>query len=158
MKKCVISLMVITVVMVLAAIPVFSQGNTGATKEEKAPAATTPAPQAAPAQVVATAPAPAETPKAADLSIYGEIQAVNVATNSMSIQYYDYDNDEEKTLEIATDGNTKLENVKSVGDIKKGDWADVTYTNAGGKNTAKMLSVEKEEPATGETAPATAEE
>lgn len=153
-KKYIISSMVIASVMALAAVPVFSQ-DTGAAKDEKAPAVATPAVQTS---AQAAAPAPAEASKMADLSIYGEIQGVNASANSVSVQYYDYDNDEEKTVEIASDTNTKFENVKSVADIKKGDWADVTYAAAGGKNTAKMISVEKEEPAAEETAPATAEE
>ena len=155
MKKFFAFVVIASVVMTLSVIPAFSQDQQTPAKEEKAPVQAAPAVAApAPAQ-----PAPVqEAAKTSDLSIYGEIQAVNVAANSMSIQYYDYDNDEEKALEITADTNTKLENVKSIGDIKKGDWADVTYTAAGAKNTAKMISVEKEEPAAEETAPATAEE
>ena len=59
-----------------------------------------------------------------------------------------------RILEVATDKDSKLENVKAIGEIKKGDWADITYSVAGGKNVAKMVSVEKEEPAAEENAPA----
>jgi len=83
--------------------------------------------------------------KTNELSIYGEVQAVNVQTASLSVQYYDYDNDEEKTLEVSLDKDSRLENVKAIGEVKKGDWVDVTYTVAGGKNTAKMISVEVED-------------
>ena len=64
----------------------------------------------------------------------------------MSIQYYDYDSDTEKTTEVATGPDTKIENVKAIGDIKKGDWADVTYAVSGAKNVARLVSVEREEP------------
>jgi len=50
-----------------------------------------------------------------------------------------------------------LENAKAIGDIKKGDWVDITYTTSAGKNLAKAVSVEKEEPAQEETAPTTEE-
>jgi hypothetical protein len=42
-------------------------------------------------------------------------------------------------------GDSKLENVSSLGDVKKGDWVDVTYVVKDGKNEAKIVTVEKEE-------------
>jgi Cu/Ag efflux protein CusF len=86
-----------------------------------------------------------ESPQTNELSIYGEVQAVNAASKSMTVQYYDYDSDEEKNIEIAVGEDAKLENAKGINDIKKGDWVDVTYEAAGGKNVAKTVSVEKEE-------------
>jgi hypothetical protein len=71
----------------------------------------------------------------------------------MTVQYYDYDNDEERSTEIVIDGSTKLDNAKAIGDIKKGDWVDVTYAASVGRNVAKVVSVEKEEPAQDENAP-----
>ena len=114
------------------------------------------APQAAvPAPVVM--PAKEETPKMTELSIYGEVQSVNAQANSMTVQYYDYDNDEEKSTEITLDSASKLENAKAIGDVKKGDWVDVAYTAGAGKNIAKTVSVEKEEPVQEENAPAAEE-
>ena len=138
--------------------PAFSQGNDNSAKEASAPATVPPAA----AQATATTPA-AQTPapeavKTAETSIYGEVQAISTTAGSITVQYYDYDNDEEKTLEIVVNKDAKLENVKSVDEIKKGDWVDVNYTVVGGKNVAKMVSVEKEEPAAEETAPAAGEE
>ena len=75
----------------------------------------------------------------------------------MMVQYYDYDNDEERSIEVTLDSASKLDNAKAITDIKKGDWVDVTYNASAGKNVAKMVSVEKEEPAQDENAP-TAEE
>jgi len=99
------------------------------------------------ASAPAQAPAPA-SPAAKEIAIYGEVQAVNVAGNTLSVQYYDYDSDSEKTAEIGVGKDTKMENAKVLGDIKKGDWVDVTYTAVDGKNVAKVVSVEKEEPTT----------
>ncbi len=122
--------LMILLISILSITPAFSQGGTP--------------PSAAAAKE-------ADQPK--ELSIYGEVQSVNAASNSIAVQYYDYDNDEEKTLEISLDKDSKLENVKAIDGIKKGDWADITYTATGGRNIAKMISVETEEPAAGDNAP-----
>lgn len=115
----------------LIAIPAFSQdaGNT------------------APAEAPAPAPAPITdfTPTVKEIAIYGEVQAVDASANNLSVQYYDYDSDSEKTAEIAINTDTKLENVLAIGDIKKGDWVDVTYIAKDGGNAAKVVTVEKEE-------------
>ena len=96
-----------------------------------------------------TAPAAAVTP-AQEISIYGEVKAVNPAVSSVTVQYYDYDSDEEKTIEIASDSNTKMENAATINDVKQGNWADVIYTVVNGKNIAKSIIVEKEEEAPAE--------
>ena len=100
--------------------------------------------------VVATPAQPAATAK--EIAIYGEVQNVNAPAATIAVQYYDYDSDTEKTTEVVAGNNAKLENAKTVADIKKGDWVDVTYTVVDGKNIANLISVEKEEPA--ETSPA----
>jgi hypothetical protein len=92
--------------------------------------------------------APPAKPESKEIAVYGEIQAVNAALGTLSVQYYDYDSDSEKTSEVVVGAATKMENAKALGDIKKGDWVDVTYIVSEGKNMAKMVSVEKEEPAT----------
>lgn len=83
-----------------------------------------------------------------ELSVYGEVQSVNTTANSLSVQYYDYDSDQEKTAEITTDKNTRIENVTGIDKIAKGDWVDVVYTVKDAKNIAVSLVVEKEEPET----------
>jgi Cu/Ag efflux protein CusF len=101
-----------------------------------------------PAKVVEATPAqaPKEVPiKPEELSVYGEVQAVNAGTNSLTVQYYDYDSDEEKTMEVIADKDSKVENAANLGAIKQGDWVDVTYSAVGGKNIAKSIIVEKEE-------------
>lgn len=160
MRRYFIYAAVISVIMTLALTCAFAQdeGTQAASKNEQAqPAAAAQQAPAGTAQAPAAAPAKEETPKISELSIYGEVQNVNAQANSMTVQYYDYDNDEEKTTEITLDSNSKLENVKAIGEIKKGDWVDVTYASAAGKNMAKMVSVEKEEPAQEEAAPAVEE-
>lgn len=104
----------------LFAFPAFSQSTTTAAVEETAP-------------------------QAKELAIYGEVQDVNAASGSISVQYYDYDTDEEKTASIFTDKDTKIENAATLNDIKNGDWVDVTYDVSAGKNIAKFIMVEKEE-------------
>lgn len=142
MKKYFVCAAIISTVIALSAIPVFSEDPQVPAKEDQGP---TQIPQAAATQASQDA-VPAEAAvKTSELSIYGEVQAVNVQAVSMSVQYYDYDNDEEKTLEVALDKDSKLENVKAIDEIKKGDWVDVAYTATGGKNIAKMVSVEKED-------------
>ena len=80
-----------------------------------------------------------------DLSIYGEVKSVNIAENSIVVEYYDYDSNAEKTIDIATDNNTKLDGILSINYIKQGNWADIDYAVVNGKNMAKSISVEKEE-------------
>ncbi|MFA5146905.1 MAG: hypothetical protein WC515_06015 [Candidatus Omnitrophota bacterium] len=89
-------------------------------------------------------PAVPDASQSKDLSVYGEIQSVNTFANSVTIQYYDYDTDEEKTSEIMLDKNTRLENAAALGEINKGDWADITYSAGDGKSTARVIAVEKE--------------
>jgi len=88
-----------------------------------------------------------ETPaQPKELSVYGEVQSVNAAANSISVQYYDYDSDQEKTAEIAVNKDTKIENVTGIEKINKGDWVDVVYSVKDSKNVATSIVVEKEEP------------
>lgn len=84
--------------------------------------------------------------KSEELSVYGEIQSSDTrGAGSLTVQYYDYDTDEEKTIVITLDTGTKIENVQSIADIKKGDWADITYSADGAGNIAKSVIVEREE-------------
>jgi hypothetical protein len=89
----------------------------------------------------------AEAPAVKEISIYGEVQGVNAPANSMTVQYYDYDSDEGKTIDITTNKDTKIENASGIDRINKGDWVDVTYAVSEGKNLAKTVIVEKEETA-----------
>jgi len=125
-----LSILAVAVTLSLVAIPAFSQEN----KE--------------------TAPAPTPTPPATEavlqpeeISIYGEVKSIDGAANSVKLQYYDYDNDEEKAADIVLDKDTKMENAAVIQDIKQGDWVDAVYVIKDGKNIAKSVIVEKEEEA-----------
>ena len=155
MKKYFVCIAVISAVMALSAIPAFSQDPQAPAKDDTVLSQGT---QAAAVQTPVGSP-PETAAKTNELSIYGEVQAVNVQAASISVQYYDYDSDEEKTLEVSLDKDSKLENEKAIDGVKKGDWVDVTYTVTDGRNMAKMVSVEAEEPAAENNAPIdTAEE
>jgi hypothetical protein len=119
----------VSILALLIAIPAFSQdAGTAPAQESKAPAPITDA-----------------TPQVKEIAIYGEVQSVDATANTLSVQYYDYDSDSEKTAAILVNPDTKLENASAVGDVKKGDWVDVTYVVKDGKNVAKLVTVEKEE-------------
>ena len=60
--------------------------------------------------------------------------------------------------EIYTNKDTKLEKAPSLNDIKKGDWADITYTVNDTKNIAKSISIEKDEESAGTPAGTSATE
>jgi len=150
MKRYFVCIAVIFVIMALSAIPAFSQDPQAPAKDDMAAAEETPA---AAVQAPVTPPTPEAPVKTNEFSIYGEVQAVNLQAALISVQYYDYDNDEEKTLEVSLDKDSKLENVKALDGVKKGDWVDITYTVIGGKNIAKMVNVEAEEPVAENNAP-----
>ena len=60
----------------------------------------------------------------------------------------DYESDNEKSIEIIADNNTKMEGAPAISDIKQGNWADINYTVVNGKNIAKSIVVEKDDTAT----------
>ena len=98
---------------------------------------------AAPAQVAGV-----EAANPQEISIYGEVKSVNAAASSIVVQYYDYDSDNEKSVEITADNNTKIEGASSINNIKQENWADINYTVVNGKNVAKSIVVEKDDTAT----------
>jgi hypothetical protein len=144
-------------IVVLAAVMIMSCASLVFAQDEKQ--ATPAAAETAAVETAAPAPAPApEAPQAKEIAIYGEIQSVDAAGGKLAVQYYDYDSDSEKTATVVVDKDSKIENAGSLNDIKKGDWADVTYVLKGDNNIAKLVTVEKEEVAATEpAAPAAAE-
>lgn len=80
-----------------------------------------------------------------EMSVYGEVQSTDQGANSVKLQYYDYDSDEEKVMDLVLDKDTKMENAAAVSDIKQGDWIDAVYITKDSKNIAKSIIVEKEE-------------
>lgn len=109
--------------------------------------------------------APAAAPQAAPKaeSIYGEVLAVNETADSMNVQYYDYDTDEEKKVDVTVTADTKFKNSTGLKGIKAGDWVDVSLSAVeGGKRVARVVEVEKAEemeevPAAPQGAPKTEE-
>ena len=137
-------MLVLAVIVLACSIPAFSQ-------EEKAGAV-----PAAPAAPVAPA-AEAQTAAASgDIAIYGEVRSVNASSNSLTVLYYDEESYEEKTVDLVTDKDTKIENAPALSGLKEGDWIDATYKSKDGKNIATLIKLEKEEEeaATPETSPA----
>ena len=89
-----------------------------------------------------------ETPQSNETSINGEVQSVDAVTNSLTVQYYDYESGQQKGIEITVNKDTKIGNVSSLADIKRGDKANVTYMVSDAKNIAKSMWLEKgKEPA-----------
>ena len=135
-KHRLISLLVACLVVTLLTIPAFSQQNpaNSASRDEQVP-------------IIRV-----ETPQSNETSINGVVQAVDSVTNSLAVQYYDYESGQEKGIEITVNKDTKIGNVSSLTDIKRGDKANVTYTVSNAGNIAKSMWVEKgkepvEEPA-----------
>ncbi len=120
---------VIALILTVVISPVFSQ-------EGQQPTANAPA---------ETSPTKEGVSQPEEISIYGEVQSVNPASNAIALQYYDYDTDEEKTIEIISNKDTKIEAIANLNDLKQGDWVDVTYSISDGKNIAKSIKVEKKE-------------
>ena len=120
----------LVIILNLLALPVFSQVDQ--------PAASTENPEATPIVKEES-----EGPK--ELSIYGEAQGVNADSNSVAVQYYDYDSDEEKNIELILDKDAKIDGASGINDIKSGSWVDVSYEVKDGKNIVKAISVETEE-------------
>ena len=137
-KHRLIGLLMICSIVILFTMPSFSQQNpisSGSQNSNPASGSTN----------ERVAPVKAEAPQPEEMSIYGEVQSVDASTNSLKVQYYDYDSDQEKSIEITANKDTKLEKALSLNDIKKGDWADITYTVSDAKNMAASISIEKDE-------------
>ena len=144
-KYGLISLAVICAGLILSTMLAFSQQDpTPSASQDNNTAPTSTSEQTTPVKV--------ESPQPQEISIYGEVQSVDSTINSMTIQYYDYDSDQEKNIEITVNKDTKLEKAPSLNDIKKGDWADITYMVSDAKNTATFISIEKDEESAGTSA------
>ncbi len=88
---------------------------------------------------------PAET-AGNDVSwVWGEVKAVDATASAFTINYMDYQTDEEKDLVLTNDAETKFDNIGSLADIKVGDTVSVDYAVKDGKNIVKNISVEKME-------------
>lgn len=95
--------------------------------------------KAAPAPAAPVTAAP-ETPLTDSEFTYGTV--VSVSAGNMKISEYDFETDtsEEVTYDVAQD--VKMENVKSIGDVREGDEVEIEYLVKGGKRTAVSIYVE----------------
>lgn len=139
----------LTITCAIEAVPLGAEQGAEPASSKEGQAVVTPsavpAPAAPPAKDAASQPT--------SQNIYGEVQAVNAAGGTMTVQYYDYDADEEKAIDLMVASGTKIENAPGLADIKKGDWVDATFAAEGQKNTASSVTVEKEEEVPTETMP-----
>ena len=80
------------------------------------------------------------------LWVWGPVISVDSQKNEIKIKYFDYENDQEKEMTVATDEKTGFENIKSLDEIKVNDALSIDYViSPDGKNTARNISVEKPE-------------
>ncbi|MBI3991314.1 MAG: hypothetical protein HY350_04100 [Candidatus Omnitrophica bacterium] len=78
--------------------------------------------------------------------IWGDVVSIDTAAKTVLVKYLDYETDMEKEINISVDDKTAYENVKSIDEIKLQDTLSVDYiVNAGGKNIAKNISIERPE-------------
>lgn len=136
MKRYLLTILVLG----LFAVQGFAQDNPAPADADEVQAriATPPEQMAAPA-------AAEEAVEPQEISIYGEVKSIDTASGTITVQYYDYDSDEEKSIAIVVDQSVKMENAASISDIKQGNWADVIYTVKNGKNIATSVIIEKDE-------------
>lgn len=78
--------------------------------------------------------------------LWGEVSSIDIQKGELSVQYLDYDTDQDKEVTVEADDKTTYENVSSLIDIKPGDTVSVDYLSfPDEKNVAKKISVEKPE-------------
>ncbi len=106
-----------------------------------------PKPQAAPAVSAPVAePAAPAAPEPDMQWLWGEVKSVDAASKELTVNYLDYESDNEKEVEIYTDDKTNFENIKSLTDIKLKDTVSVDYVlTPDNKYLARLISVEKPE-------------
>lgn len=143
-----LNVLTLAAIITLFTIPAFSQEDKKPQAETVAapPAAVlAPQEQAAPVLPGTDSENTLQTTQPEEMSIYGEVKSLDDAANSIKLQYYDYDNDEEKTADIVLEKDTKMENAQSLHDIRVGDWVDAIYVTKNDKDIARSVIVEKEE-------------
>jgi len=86
-----------------------------------------------------------EAPMAIDAQeAYGEVVSVDVNAGTLIITEYDYEKDEDINNTYAIDKAATYENVKSLAEVKAGDWVALTLKpGAGSMNIAISVYVER---------------
>lgn len=78
--------------------------------------------------------------------LWGEVVSVDIQNKELTVNYLDYETDQEREIKIVVDNNTTYENAKELLDIKPKDPISIDYmTNSEGKNIARNISIEKPE-------------
>ena len=79
---------------------------------------------------------------------WGEVTAVDPASGTLAVKYFDYDAGQDKELNVTVDEKTSYENISKIDDLKPGQNVSVDYSVlAEGKNIARNISLEKVEDA-----------
>jgi len=86
------------------------------------------------------------------LWVWGEVTAVDSASNKLSVKYLDYENDVEREISISLDDKTTFDNnAGSIAQLKPKDTVSIDYmVDPSGANIAKNISIEKIEAMPGE--------
>ena len=91
------------------------------------------------AQEAPVAPAVADAQEA-----YGEVVSVDVNAGTLAITEYDYEKDEDVNNTYTIDKAATYENVKSLAEVKAGDWVALTLKpGEGSANIATSVYVER---------------
>lgn len=75
---------------------------------------------------------------------YGEVVSIDAAAGTITITEYDYEKDEDVNKAYKIDNAAAYENVKSLSEVKVGDWVALTLkTQKDGTNLATSVYVER---------------
>ena len=92
----------------------------------------------------APAPVPEVAPAVEGQEAYGEVVSIDVKAGTIAITEYDYEKDQDINKTYTIDKAATYENVKSLGEIKVGDWVALTLKpEKEGANIAASVYVER---------------
>ena len=77
--------------------------------------------------------------------VWGEVTNVDVPAKTLTLEYLDYETDQERAVILAVDDSTVYDNVKSLDEIRVKDNLSIDYFSKNGKSVAKSISLEKSE-------------
>ena len=86
------------------------------------------------------------------MAVYGQVKTIDKAAGTITIFYYDFDNDVEAEAVFALDPDIKLENIEDIDALNVDDWVTVEYTQSEAGKVAKTISVDISMPAEEEEA------
>lgn len=75
--------------------------------------------------------------------LWGQVVSADTTNQTIVLQYFDYETDQQKEVTITLDTETKLDNTESLSEIKPNDTLSIDYiTDASGNNIAKTIGLE----------------